>query len=500
MNKMIPYQRELCQQLFQVINNKDYSDLKEKLEQMDKIIANSNFDEILFNFHFNETLEITGENELSYKKSVRILKTCELALRCTVARSYLQESYREFSTHIADSFLLQWFCKINNFGQIIRVPSKSTLERYEKMLPESLIKDLNSDLKKIASSEKSKSILGLEKPLCLDHYFLDTTCIEANIHYPVDWVLLKDATITLMKAITLIRKQNLKNRMNEGPKDFITMINKLCIKMTHTKHKKNAKKKRKIILRLMKKLLKKVTLHAIKHRDLLINNWKETEYTENQANQIIIRMNNVLEQLPKAILQAHERIIGERQVKNNEKILSLYENQVYVMVRGKANARVEFGNCLLINEQIDGFIVDWDFYRDKIPSDSVIFKPHIEGTINKCNGHSPKTITTDRGFDSKKNNEYQESNGIMNYICPKSVENLKEKLMDENFIEHQKRRASTEGRISILKNNFIGKCVKNKGCENRAQRVAISILTHNIWLLAKLSIEWTNQKKLDDAA
>jgi hypothetical protein len=27
----------------------------------------------------------------------------------------------------------------------------------------------------------------------------------ANIHYPVDWVLLRDATQTLMKAVSLIR-------------------------------------------------------------------------------------------------------------------------------------------------------------------------------------------------------------------------------------------------------------------------------------------------------
>ena len=40
---------------------------------------------------------------------------------------------------------------------------------------------------------------------------------------------------------------------------------------------------------------------------------------------MIKRISKVLEQLPQAIRQAHERIIGERQVKNGEKILSLYE-------------------------------------------------------------------------------------------------------------------------------------------------------------------------------
>ena len=43
--------------------------------------------------------------------------------------------------------------------------------------------------------------LQLAQPLDLESAFLDTTCLVANIHYPVDWVLLRDATRTLMKAV-----------------------------------------------------------------------------------------------------------------------------------------------------------------------------------------------------------------------------------------------------------------------------------------------------------
>ena len=46
--------------------------------------------------------------------------------------------------------------------------------------------------------------------------------------------------------------------------------------------------------------------------------------------------------------QAHERIIGERQVPNHEKILSLFELNLHTLNRGKAGAQVEFGNTLFI--------------------------------------------------------------------------------------------------------------------------------------------------------
>ena len=43
----------------------------------------------------------------------------------------------------------------------------------------------------------------------------DSTVVKANIHFPVDWVLLVDAVRTLMKATTLIRREGLKIRMGE---------------------------------------------------------------------------------------------------------------------------------------------------------------------------------------------------------------------------------------------------------------------------------------------
>ena len=75
----------------------------------------------------------------------------------------------------------------------------------------------------------------------------------------------------------------------------------------------------------------------------------ENELSEAQAQQIISRMEGVLEQLPVAIKQADERIIGGRRIANEEKILSIYEDTVNVIVRGKAGANVEFGNKLWLD-------------------------------------------------------------------------------------------------------------------------------------------------------
>ncbi len=57
--------------------------------------------------------------------------------------------------------------------------------------------------------------------------------------------------------------------------------------------------------------------------------------------------------------QAHERIIGGRLVKNNKKILSVYERDIAVIVRGKAGAQTEFGNELFIAESPGGMLIDY---------------------------------------------------------------------------------------------------------------------------------------------
>ena len=105
--------------------------------------------------------------------------------------------------------------------------------------------------------------------------------------------------------------------------------------------------------------------HARRHRDLLDQQWEQTGWTRAQAEQILRRIDGVLELLPRAQKQAHERIIGARPVANAEKILSLYEPDVRVIVRGKAGAEVEFGNKLLLGENRQGVILDYEFFRER---------------------------------------------------------------------------------------------------------------------------------------
>jgi hypothetical protein len=318
--------------------------------------------------------------------------------------------------------------------------------------------------------------------------------VAANIHYPVDWVLLRDATRTLMKAVKLIREQGLKHRM-EPPETFITRINRLCIEMMHTRAKQDSKRQRKVTLRKMDRVLGTVATHARRYRQLLDEQWEQTEWTRPQTEQVLGRMDQVLEQLPRARQQARQRILSGQLVENEEKILSFYEQDVRVIVRKKAGAEVEFGNTLLLGENTQGLILDWELFQETAPADSRLLRPSVE-RMKKVFGPVLKAIGTDRGFDSAANQEALEDEDIYNGVCPRSPHQLKDRGRSWKFKKLQRRRSQIGGRVAILKNVFIGQPMRNKGFEHRALTVSWVVLTHNLWVMARMSLAAQAQQKL----
>ena len=387
---------------------------KKKLERISEILGLSDVEKSFQRLSLGRRNENEQREAEKEKRSFRTpvageqagyQRLCSQVLRCNVAQTLMGEDFRGFSCRLSESELLQWFCKLDRL-EGVRIPGKSTLQRYSQWLPEADMRKVIDTLLVAArgKDEEGRQPLGLAAGLDLESYFLDTTCVRLNIHFPVDWVLLRDAARTLMKATKLIRTRGLKVRMEE-PEEFLKRMNRLCMKMTHARRKKDARRMRKAVLREMKKLSKIIAAHAERHLELLEQRWRETDLREGEVRQIAGRIGSVLEQLPAAIRQAHERIIGERQVKNDEKILSLYEEHAAVYVRGKAGAEVEFGSQLLLGESQSGVIVDWELVDGNPEADTKMLSRSLERMKQTGVGHSIRAVSGDRGFDSKPNRE-----------------------------------------------------------------------------------------------
>ena len=483
----IPLQTDLRPALPNVYGTQDYHSFRETLVKIDEILVASDLERDLILRALDEYVKanhIDREEFFNSKKSSVQYKKFKHALRCNIARHLTGESYRLFSLRLADSALFQWFTEINDLSSCKAI-SKSSLERFEKYFDEEVVREQICKSFAKFSDEKTAAVVGLKDVVDFSDVLMDSTCVKAAIHFPVDWVLLRDAVRSLLLAIKTIRAQGLRHRMVE-PSFFLKEMNKLCINMTHTRRKKDGKKQRKAVLRTIKKLTNRVEQHAKRYREILCHSWGKTTWSEAQSQQVVNRIDNILEQLPAAIKQAHERIIGERSVQSKDKILSLYDAEAEVIVRGKAGCEVEFGQRLLLAEQNDGLIVDWKLFKKQSPQDSKMLAPSIDriekhfGSINSC--------STDRGFSSPDNEKLLASKNIYNAICPKSPKQLEERLLEPVFIARQTRRSGTEARIGIFKNAFLGRPLRSRIFLNKCHAVNWCVLSHNLWVLSRKAI------------
>ena len=479
---IIPFELPLPQILPTIEGNVDYRDFRDQLLRIDSLLVQSHLETQLLEADLQRWL--ARQKRVSARAQQKHQFHARRALRCNIARLLIQEDYRGFAVRLADSPLLQFFCALSEVDRVV-VPSKSTLQRYFMWWSEAEVRSLVQEL--LVQGTQTPEQLGLAEPLDLEKAFLDSTCLCTNIHYPVDWVLLRDATRTLMGSVRLIRNRGLKHRMEE-PETFISRINGLCIKMTHVWNHKDpsqSRRLRKQTLRQMDRLVGTVRNHARCYRELLDEHWERTDWTRPQAEQVLQRMDQVLEQLPKARQQARQRILQGQLVPNEDKILSLYEADVHVIMRKKAGAEVEFGNTLFLAENPQGAIIDWELFRESAPADAALL-PRSVARMQQAYAPGPKALGADRGFDSALNRFGLEEEKIYNAVCPRSPQQLRKRNRSWKFKRLQRRRAQTEGRIGILKNVFLRGGIRSKGFAHRELTVTWTVLVHNLWVLARL--------------
>ncbi|MCC5025030.1 MAG: hypothetical protein J6386_20565 [Candidatus Synoicihabitans palmerolidicus] len=289
----------------------------------------------------------------------------------------------------------------------------------------------------------------------------------------------------LLKAVKLLRAAGLRGRMPNEPPVFAKQMNRWCIAMTHSPTAPRCEAG-------PPGRAPPDETPAAHHRRARPPpprpprcRLARTRCSERQATRIIARIDAMLEQLPAAIKQAHERIIGARSVPNAEKILCVYEPDVQTVVRGKASGEVEFGNTLMISENVTGLITDWQLYQGMTPAEWRQFDQSLERQ-NQFDLSTPiKAASTDRGFSTQRLCERLAEADIYDATCPRDPQQLQRRMQEPQFVALQHRRASTEARIAIIKQRQ-GKRLSARGFTNRYLAVAWSILGHNLWLIARL--------------
>lgn len=455
--------------------SKEFKEWADLFISIEHILIESGLETALMSIMVHEE-ELERGQPFDPGEQIRFQRKISECLRVNIAKVLVKKSFKGFSIAMADSYVLQSFCGFHR-PWVKKIPSKSQLHVLSKLIPSNIVSKMTDLLSVYLSSEMSSEF-------DFSAIFSDSTCIELDIHHPIDWVLLKDAVISIMKSVKTIRRHGLKHRIGL-PNGFMKQANKIsmAISMSKSVRRQESKKQRKNLFRELKSLLRICEAHGHRYLKVLHRDWGKTNLSEKQAEQISKRLITVLDQVDTIIHQAHERIIGERQVHNKDKILSLHQSHAKVYKRGKAGADVEFGLQLFIAENRDGLIVNWDLHDESPRHDSRFVRPCLEHL--KKIGLKPDLYSGDRGFWSKKVSSYLNKAKVTNHICPKGHVSLLDESNSEDFKASANRRSQTEARIGILKNNFLEGHLKTKGFKQQKIQVSWAILTHNLWVIAK---------------
>ena len=464
------------------------------LEKIDQILRQSGLEQELEEISIQrKLLESDGESI----NEDRTRRYASYAIRCTIARFLTRESYRMFSIHLADSVLLKKFCGFDSPYAPKETPSKSTLQRFEGWYDVETLRKVGDMVLTAASDHSSKLFNeknGLLFGIDTDVWLMDSTCLKLDIHFPVDWVLLKDCVKSIIQSIIEIREHGIRHRMAE-PSKFLSTINKLSMEMTNAAKRSGKKKDRKATFRKMRRLLLRVKEHGERYLKKLRIEGEAHGLTPAQVKVIEKKLTHTINMVPAVIHQAYERIIGERQVQNEDKILSIHEDHAKIYNRGKAGAQVEFGLQLLIGENADGLITHWDLI-DGIPKADTDHTEEILSRVEELPENlKPTQLVGDRGFYSAGTEKKIARAGLVSKMCPKNPNELKKKLGEEAFAMFAKRRAQTEARVGIFKNNFLGGRLLSHGYENQEKHVAWGVLSHNLWVLARFPFKDLLEKR-----
>ncbi len=112
-------------------------------------------------------------------------------------------------------------------------------------------------------------------------------------------------------------------------------------------------------------------------------------------------------------------------MKNAEKVLSVYEPDAQVIVRGKAGQEVEFGNTLFLGESVEGYLLDWKLYGSRTPSENEQMQESLQRQ-NRFNLAEPiAAMCADRGFASQRARRQLAQEGIYDALCPRDPKQLK---------------------------------------------------------------------------
>lgn len=430
----------------------------------------------------DQTPEITNEIKAVFqsrrtnsKISGRSSYPVEAILRLLILKHFKNWRLRDTVEEVKYNFAYRKFTRL----YFEKVPHYSILSRYENLIPESTIRKINEQIVKVAKEK------GVSKGF---KFRVDTTVVEANIHYPTDSSLLHDGIRVINRIIQRAKEAGLvvgkitRNTTRQAKRRLLEIV-KYAHKRTEEKHELIKQSYRRLI---------SLTKHVVKNAVNLKNNIagqisnKISIETEALIHHLIEKIDRFVPRIRTVIHQATQRVLRDRTVSSQEKIISLFQPKSYVIRKGKIRHPVEFGQVVKIQEADGKIITDYEVLSSNA-GDRALLMPSIQ-RHKEIFGRPPRLVATDRGFYSEELEEKVGKAGVSKVVMPKIGNKNAERTKHERqrwFRQGLRFRAGSEGSISVLKRGQgMDRCL-NKRENGFGSWIGWRIITRNLKMVAQ---------------
>ena len=368
-----------------------------------------------------------------------------------------QLGYETLVAEVSDSYAWRKFCGI---GLNDRVPDSTTLIKLTHKYGEETIKELHNAL---ISGLKTKKLIRGRK------IRMDTTVVEANVHYPTDASVLTDGIRRMYKQVSRIDGSGL--RLGRSYKK----VKKLLFSISQHLRKRNNASQDKVRI-INKKIIGIANAVISKVRNVINNKTGFKKHTKN----VISSTASITE---KVAIQSLERMDG---IKPQDRIISIHDPDARPIVRGKIDKPVQFGRMAAIVQDESGYITIAQTHQGN-PAEVNITQQLVNDHQSLCSC-KVKAVAADTGFSSDENIQALESSGIKYVGIPargRPMPEVRKKQKQAWFKKLRAFRAGIEGVISFLKRSFsLGRSML-RGNAGTSVWVSWAVIAANLYRFGK---------------
>lgn len=396
----------------------------------------------------------------------------EVALRMLVLRKLRGWTFDRLEWEVTGNIAYRRFCRLDSR----KVPDAKTMIRIEQLLGGETLRRIFQRV----------TAISIEKRVTTGRKMrVDTTVVEAPIHYPTDSSICEDIVRVIRRTFERVAAAGVKlpfrlRRVGRAVSRRARQIGE-ALRLRGEKAKEAIKKPYRGLLRITGRLVRQAE-QAVIHLGRGLKKMRTAQHAvAERARKELSRLAPLAKQVVK---QARARVF--RGITTSaEKLISVFEPYAQILRRGKLYRPTEFGVNVKVQEADGGIITDIAVVPEK--NDTPLLVPSVEKHIEVF-GRAPRMVSTDRGFHSIEGERRIQELGVKRAVIPKPGYRSASRKGHEKqrwFQRGRAWRAGGEARISRLKRRFGMARTANHGEEGMNRTVIWAGIANNLTVMAR---------------